>query len=223
MQKYSYIESSIVLAPPENIEHFTLGYQLPLADSLWLRVIQNSDYCESNSGERAYNAGIKLEEVLSYKMKPSRCNKGLIYQTLDKITDLDERFRIAYKAGAVFLSIGVDDREGARLLYEKAIAQFPNDWNLLYNASYHYLFEVQDPKKAAELMLASSKLPGSPSFLVSLAARLFTIQGQGELGYTVLQDYLEMNPSGDGADRARMRLKEIAQKLGKPMLPEENE
>ncbi len=198
--------------PPQNLEHFTFGYRLPMADSLWLRVLQNSDFCESPNTEKAYNAGIELDEVLKYKMKPSRCHKGWVFSLMDKASDLDPRFRIVYSEGGTHLSIGVDDREGARIILDKGVEQFPNDWTILYKASYHYLFEIQDKAKAAELMARASKEPGSPPFLPSLAARLFTLNGQLDLGKQILIDYLKDNETGEGADRARMRLKELEAK-----------
>ena len=39
------------------------------------------------------------------------------------------------------------DREGARLIFEKGLRQFPQDWSLAYAAAYHYLFEIQEKTK----------------------------------------------------------------------------
>ncbi|MCB0384205.1 MAG: hypothetical protein KDD43_02335, partial [Bdellovibrionales bacterium] len=35
------------LRPPENIEHFTFGYRDSIADGLWIRTIQDFEFCGS--------------------------------------------------------------------------------------------------------------------------------------------------------------------------------
>ncbi len=127
---------------------------------------------------------------------------------LSTITDLAPRFKVPYKAGAIGLSVGVDDREGARIIFEKAIKQFPEDWTISYAASYHYLFEIQDPVRAADLLMQASRY-GGPPWLPALASKLYSASGRQELGRSVIEEYLKTNPEGEGATRARKRLHEL--------------
>jgi hypothetical protein len=196
------------VVPPENIKYFTFGYRDPIADSLWIRVLQNIDFCENPTLERNANLGKTLDEILTNKLKPPRCNKGWVYQMIDRVTDLAPKFRMAHAVGATILSVGVDDREGARLIFDKATERFSDDWSILFRAGYHYLYEIQDEAKAAELMQRAHK-NGAPEWTVSLAARLYTKAGKAEIATVILTDFLEKNPEGPAADRARTRLKEI--------------
>src|SRR5207237_10277851 len=106
-------------------------------------------------------------------------------------------------------------RDGAKLIYDKALVRFPDDWNLSYQAAYHYLFEMQDSRKAADLLVKASESPRAPFFLRGLAARLYALDGQALMGISVLREYLDRNPVGDGAKHARKRLRELEAALAK--------
>lgn len=201
-------ESRHILLPVEQLKKITFGYDFVIADSLWLNVIQNYEFCE-NDASKAYNPQKDAIDALGADLKPSRCHKGWIFQAIDTITDLDPRFRKAYDVGALMLSIGVDDREGARLIFEKGVKQFPERWQLAYQAAYHYLFEVQDAARAADLLLQASQY-GGPVWLPILAARLYTNSGRKVLGQSVLQDFIKTNPESWAVKRAEERLQEIS-------------
>jgi hypothetical protein len=131
---------------------------------------------------------------------------------LDRITDYSPKFRIAYSMGATTLSVLVDDIEGASRLFEKALLVFPNDWVIQYRAAYHFLSEVHDLDRAAELLLLVGK-NGGPAWAPSLAARLYSRAGQALLGKQVLLELLETYNDGPAADRLRERLAEIQKVL----------
>lgn len=197
-----------LLYPPQFISQNTLGYTNLIADILWLRVIQDYDYCENENIAKGVNPGMTLEDIISKKIVNSRCSRGWVYQMLDAITDIDPRFEHVYYTGAVTLSVAVDDREGARLFFEKGLLRFPKKWNLAYAAAYHYLFEVQDAARAADLLLQASQY-GGPSWLPVLASRLYSQAGRYQLGVSVLEEYLKSNPEGEGAKRAKERLEKL--------------
>ncbi len=149
----------------QNLVHMTLGYNLLVADDLWIRLLQDIDYKDGVS-------------------------QGWVYHMLDAITLLDPRFKLAYVTGAVILSIIVHDKEGARLLFERAVTHFPNDWALAYRASYHYLYEIKDCKRSAELMIQAVR-NGAPAWVAALSGRLYAKSGQYELARTVILDTME--------------------------------
>lgn len=130
----------------------------------------------------------------------------------DAVTTLSPKLKMAYDASAMLLSVVGGDPEGSRLIFEKAVKQFPNDWSLHYRAAYHYLIEVKDQTRAAELLEKAGRL-GAPDWVFSLAARLYGREGKIELARKVLTDYLKEFPEGRGAERAKQRLKEIDQGL----------
>ena len=255
--------SDIYLIPPKDIVHFHFGYREFLADSLWLRVVQNLDLCEQksissdfsidtnrvvikNDGHSESESNDKADEtakvssndndmkdnvdaVLGKKLKPARCRLGWVYHMLDRITDLSPKFDIAFISGATFLSIVVDDREGARRLFDKGVKQFPNDWSMAYRAAYHYLYELQEPRRAAYLLNQAGK-KGAPSWVHSLSAKLYSVSGRSELGISVLEGAIRSGRRGMGQDRIVLRLLSLYEDLNEerkkqglpPVLPAED-
>ena len=185
-------EKKTLIAPPPHLEYFSFGFQPVLADNLWIRAIQDFDYCEE-------------------KVNQSHCrNSSWLYQMLDTITTLSPDYQTAYADGGVDLSVIVSDAEGASKIYEKGLRVFPNDFNLLYRAGLHSYYEEKNNKKAAELYLRAARAQGlAGTWLYSLSARLFTDAGQKEVA---LKLYKQMKE--EGLDEAY--LKRMREKLGLP-------
>jgi tetratricopeptide (TPR) repeat protein len=161
--------------PPPHMKYFAFGFNEFIADSLWISYIQDMEKCQAVGQETA---------------KKSACAKGWGFQMLDQITDLAPQFRMPYAVGALSLSVINDDYEGANIIFEKAISAFPNDWPILYRAAYHYLYDRHDNKRAADLLIQASK-SGGPYWLPMLAARLYSRDGQIEMGLMTLKTYLD--------------------------------
>src|ERR1051326_909177 len=100
---------------------------------------------------------------------------------LDAVTKLAPKFAMPYVAGAITLSVLVEDYEGAKIIFDRGVEAYPDDWKILYRAAYHYLFDRHDNAHAAELLVRAQKA-GGPSWLNFLAARLYSKEGQVQLG-----------------------------------------
>ncbi|OFZ15687.1 MAG: hypothetical protein A2Z20_10750, partial [Bdellovibrionales bacterium RBG_16_40_8] len=125
-------------APTSAIKYYTFGYNDTVTDLLWLRLIQDYDYCE-------YAKSKKSDSIWSgMQVRNSGCNKGWVFHMLDIITELSPRFRTPYATGGLVLDFLVHDSNGATLIYDKAVIRFPNDWPILYRAGYHYMAENQN-------------------------------------------------------------------------------
>lgn len=202
------------LSPPENMKYFTLGYNDLLVSSLWIRLLQDFEFCEGGKFTSEdfvmpdQAQGDSVDRVLKRKIKDSKCNLGWVYLMLNSMTEIQPNFKIAYTTGAVLLSVLVDDREGARRIYEKGLNVYPNDWELNFAAGYHYLWEIQDAAKAAVYFDRAAKL-GSPPWVASLAASLYTKAGQATIAKVVLEDALRRSPNSEGAVRIKARLQEV--------------
>ncbi len=202
------------LRPPDAIKYFTFGYHDLMAGVLWIRVLQNFDYCEGGKYSDAdyvppiADAKNKIQGVLLRKLKASKCDKGWVYSMLNVLTEIQPKFKIAYDIGAPFLSVAVDDREGARLMFEKGLKLYPEDWRLSYAAGYHYLWEMQDPDRSVALLFQSLK-SGGPPYLPSLIAGLYTELGQAQYAYEILIDALKKGPPKEVEERIKSRLKEV--------------
>lgn len=167
-----------LLSPPIGIEHFTLGYRDVTADLLWIRAIQDFDYCDQ---QIAKNLCV---------------GKGWLYRMLNAITDLSPKFRMPYATGAVALSVMVSDVSGAARIFDKGVVQFPNDWPILYRAGYHYLYEVKDKKKAADLFIRAGR-NGAPPWVFSLAGGLYNETNDRDAAEAVLAEMIktEVDPA----------------------------
>jgi hypothetical protein len=201
-------EIKTLVSPPKDLKYFVLGYNDSVADSLWLRVIQDIDICEKN-GSSAQGA-----PSFTSKAEPGKCEKGWVFTMLDAITQLAPKFRIVYAAGGVLLSVVVQDTEGARIIFDRGLENFPHDWPLEYKAAYHYMDNVKDLKKAADLMVSAAK-DGAPSWTYSLAAHLYTKEGQAFLAKSMLEDLLQNHPDERYNKKLEIRLQEANEVLAK--------
>lgn len=161
-----------LLSPPMGIEHFTFGHRDLTSDILWIRAIQDFDYCDQ-------------------PIAKNLCvGKGWLYRMLDAITNLSPPFRLPYATGAVALSVLVSDIDGAARIFDKGVAQFPDDWKILYRAAYHYLYEINDKKSAADLFMRAGR-NGAPAWVFSLAGGLYNESNQRATAVAVLQEMIK--------------------------------
>ena len=116
------------------------------------------------------------------------CKNSWAYQMLNAITRLSPRFYVAYSIGGVTLSILVEDPIGAKIIFDRGLENFPEDWRLLYRNAYHSLFEFFDFERASELLKKAGD-HGAPLWVYSLSSRLKTKKGQKELALSVLNNF----------------------------------
>jgi tetratricopeptide (TPR) repeat protein len=179
-----------LIAPPPGVEHFTFGHKDVLADALWIRAVQDFDYCD---------------QVIA---KNLCTGKGWLYQMLNAITDLSPKFRMPYATGGVALSVLVSDVEGAAKIFDKGVSNYPNDWMILYRAAYHYLYEVQDKKKAADLFMRAGR-NGAPAWVYSLAGGLYNESDERASAEAVLAEMIKTEVDPAIIKRLREKLDSI--------------
>ncbi len=223
---------TVYIPPPQYIKYLHFGYSEAMADSLWIRAIQDFDFCENPQGEMVKGEDeilakeVKahkslLNEELAYLMKNitslnkglKTCRNGWLSQMLDATTELAPRFKTVYMTGGTSLSVILNDYEGASKLFNKGIRQFPDDWRLPYNAAYHFMYDRQDLARAAELLKMAAK-NGAPAWVHSLAARAFTASGQGELAIRTLMEFRKYT-KGELTRQVDERIRKIREALVK--------
>jgi len=187
-------KSRDLLAPPSGIEHFTFGHRDVAADFFWVRAIQDFDYCDQHI---AKNLCI---------------GKGWLFRMLNTITDLSPNFRMPYATGAVALSVMVSDIEGAAQIFDKGVTNFPNDWPILYRAAYHYLYEVKDKKKAADLFIRAGR-NGAPQWVFSLAGGLYNDSNERVAAEAVLSEMIKTEIDPAIIKRLEEKLKNIRENV----------
>lgn len=176
---------------PLQMKHFTFGMKEQIADVLWLRSVQDFDYCENNTA-------------------PQMCTQeGWLFRMLDMIGELSPSFRMPMATGPLALTVIVNDLKGAGLLFDRAVKNFPKDWPILSRAAYHALYEEQDKEKAARLMRQAAD-SGAPGWYYMLATTLYSESGKITVA-EALMEQLATDPKTDPKllEAMAKRLKEL--------------
>lgn len=175
---------------PEMLKRIALGYDSLLADVYWMRSIQY--YGRIDEAER----------------RPVRY--GNLGTLLEVTTALDPRILAAYRFGAVFLGepepVGAGEPHAAVKLLEKGIRQFPDEWHLRFDQGFVYFWYLKDYRKAGEVWLSASKVPGAPDWLPGLAAMGMSKSGAVETARTLWQRQYEEADREDTRQKARKYL-----------------
>ncbi len=201
----------IFIAPIKSMGFFTFGYNSMISSLMWVRVVQDSEVCDQTEEKQVLP---KLEtediltEVLERELPEAKCSEGWVYQMLDVITELTPDFYGAYLHGSTMLSVVVDDRVGAQKLFAKAVKDFPEDWQILYRAAYHELFEMQNPDQAARLLRLAGER-GAPQWVYALSAKIYSKMGQAAFAKTVLESVLRRKSNGEAIERVKVQLKKV--------------
>jgi hypothetical protein len=194
-----------LLMPPKDLKYFTLGYHDALADSLWIRVIQDFDLCENSTHHN-------FDPTPGPVVNDGVCRFGWVYHMIDTVTELSPQFHMPYTSGALMLTTVVNDNDGAEKIFEKGLARFPHDWSLQYYAAYFFIDSKPDVRRAAHLLAEAGK-NGAPQWVISLAAGLYTNAGQAALAKKVLEETLEASHDARWEPRLRDRLKLVEKQL----------
>lgn len=178
------------VSPPKGIENLSFGMRPQLADLIWIRSLQDFEFCEKSQ----------------FKFQCE--GKDWLFRMLKAVVTLDPKYKNAYSAGGLALTVLVSDYEGATEIFDMGLKEFPNDWPLNFRAAYHYLFEVGDFERAAVLYSRATEL-GGPFWGESLGKRLATKAGRLEVGKKVLAVMSRDGMPPAMAERMAEKLKKI--------------
>ena len=207
-------EKKLLMKPSQNIEHFSFGYKDNIADSLWLRVIQNYDHCDQQR-LKAHGLVKGKDQPIFGPNRVMNCERGWVYQMLKVIMTMSPRFEAPALSGGVILSVLVDDIEGATEIFDIATKNHPTNWSVWYRAAYHHLYETENKERAAEMLIRAGQY-GAPSWVFSLASRLYTEAGKLELARSMILSLLkDMKDDDPMADKLKERLQEIEKEFNK--------
>ena len=147
-------ERLLYLRSGRTADRLMLSFDAVAADVYWIRTIQH------------YGRDLKDR---------SRRNRfELLEPLLDLTTTLDPKFSIAYRFGAVFLSMDAPDGLGrpdlAIRLLEKGLAANPTDWWLAHDIGFVHYFHTSDYAAAATWFERARDIPGAATWLGPLAA-----------------------------------------------------
>lgn len=192
---------ALYFAPPQTISYFAFGFHDLYADILWMRLLQDIDFCNSKKG------------IPDYKQKQTfKCKKAWSFKMANAITELAPNFLSVYTMVGSILSVIMGDKEGAKILYDKALKRFPNHWKLHFYAAYHYLLELNQDEQAAKLLVRAADL-GGPYWLYALAAKSYSKLGKLELAKKVLTQSLQRNVTKKYKKSLLFKLQAIEQQI----------
>lgn len=132
-----------------------------------------------------------------------------IYNSVDVITDLDPWFWDAYLLSNMLLTWDFGKIDKANLLLFKAREYRTDDFKVPYHIGFNYFYFLKDNINGAKYMMEAAKLPGSPSYLPSLAARLSMYQNQYKPAILFLEDILNKTRNPVLAKQLETRLKTL--------------
>ncbi len=157
------------------INFFNLGYRRMITAIMWISTILEGDHEH-------------------YKQKDLN---SWMYLRFKFISILDPKFYENYAFGGPYLSIIKDDLLGASEIYELGLSKYPDDYVLIFNAAFHYFYEVKNRTRGLELYGKIIRNPQTPPHIVSVFSRFnFNFENANE-AFKILSTLLETNKNND--------------------------
>jgi tetratricopeptide (TPR) repeat protein len=175
------------LPPAAAVRPFFVGYAALGADLFWVRTVQY--FGEHIQTDRDYPH---------------------LYRLVDLTTSLDPQFVEAYELGALFLSLAKAYPQAAAI-YRKGIEHNPDRWELPYALGRMYFLDLGDIPAALEWFERANGVPGHPSYVPRLVARLRARAGLTEAAIEMWERMLETTDNEwvrETAEREIAKLKE---------------
>ena len=140
----------LYLPTPEMLRLLSLGNEGLMADLMFIWAVQ-------------YYSGFQPSERFLYLEK-----------VFDLITDLDPRFYDAYRIGALIMQMQKAqeaDRRYAAIteLYDKGVANMPEDWLLPFEAAWDMVIEFNDLEAAIRYGDIAAQRPDAPQEILRMA------------------------------------------------------
>jgi tetratricopeptide (TPR) repeat protein len=156
-------------------DRMMLQFDAVAADIYWIRTIQH------------YGRDLRSS-------RPDRF--GLLEPLLDLTTTLDPHFNIAYRFGAIFLAYtppyGAGRTDQAVALLERGLERNPDRWQYAHDIAFvHYWFSG-DYLEAARWFERAASMPGSPEWVLPLAA-VTRLQGGDRTGARLMLEALAVS------------------------------
>lgn len=153
------------------IDSFSLGYRRFITSLFWISTILESDHEH-------------------YKNKDAN---SWMFLRFNLIATLDPKFYENYVFGGQYLSIIKDDDIGAKIILDKGLNFFSNDYNLLLIASFHYYFELQQHKEAIKIYKRLITFPQVPRHIISFYSKMISQESVTEEVFAILKELYEKN------------------------------
>ncbi len=183
-------EELAYLPKGEYLKIAVLGYDQFAADLIWLKAVQHLGAARQSKGGYAW-----------------------AYHVVNVVTDLDPKFLPAYLASGAILGVWAGLHYESIEILRKGMRENPDVWQLPFYIGYDYFYELCDPAKAAPYFQAAARLPGAPSYLPSLAARMTVAGGDPSAALEFLQRLHERTGDPRLREALENKIKEVIVEL----------
>ena len=172
----------------------SLGFNGLAADWYWMRALQYV-------GRKIIDAppDMQIDDL-------SKLNLKLLGPLLDTSTTLDPQFLEPYQYAAVVLP--AIDRDEAIRITKKGIAANPGVWRLYQHLGYIY-WQQKDFQAAGDAYDQGSKIPGAPSWMLAMKARMAAEGGSRDVARQIYQSMYEQAENDRIKEMARRRLLQV--------------
>lgn len=133
-----------------------------------------------------------------------------VVRGLDVVTDLDPYFSDPYVLAEGLLAWGAGMPGEANRLLEKGIAHRTRDWRLKYYVGFNYFYFFQDYALGSDYIMAAAQMSGSPTYLVTLGARLGYYGGKSKTALLFLEEMIA--DAVEPMMRKRLQMRHLALK-----------
>ena len=168
------------------VKRLVPGFEQLAADLYWLRTVQYF------GGERVFARDKRFD---------------LLDPLIEITTTLDPRMEIAYRYGAVFLAeqnpIGAGRPDLGVAVLERGVRNNPSSWRLHQELGFFHFVYLRDAKRAAEILVEASHIPGAAFWLKSLAAEILGKGGERDIARRMWREMFEQS---DGAIKENARI-----------------
>ena len=165
------------------------------ADTYWIRSIQHYGRDRKSS-------------------RPDRF--AVLYPLLDLTTTLDPRFNVAYRFGAIFLSLpppnGPGRPEQAIALLEKGLRHNPNRWQYAHDVAFIHYWYTGNDEEAARWFERAAAMPRAPEWIAPVAAATRARGGDRAGARRILEELLQTASeqyTRDAAQRGLLQLQAL--------------
>jgi tetratricopeptide (TPR) repeat protein len=187
------IEEEHLYVNAATVKRASLGFNGLAADWYWMRSLQ-------------YVGGKMLNSQYSMADNLSQLNLKLLAPLLDAATTLDPQFMEPYQYAAVVLP--EIDVQGAIRIIKKGIAANPEQWRLHHSLGYIY-WQQKDFKAAGDAYEQGAKLPGAPTWMRTMTARMASEGGSRNTAREIYQRLYEEASDDKIRSMATKRLQQL--------------
>jgi len=118
-----------------------------------------------------------METVSYFGAQQEHVDYKLLSQKLHAVIALNPDAEHAYYMAASILPWGTGNTKLSKSMVEQAIQHFPDDWRWPYYRGFNAYWFEHDLKTASRYLSRSASIPGAPTIVASLAAKIQAKQG----------------------------------------------